>query len=426
MLKELNKSDFATTILKDLGMKQPNGTKRKMRYVELECTECNKGFTLTADNAKRRQEHKCASCKAKPAPGSTPEFIKFTKEFTDGMFKCSNCNKEFESSIVTAHNNTYKVCPKCRSLTDSMVSPSGEFNVGIMRQVLKYDPKNGTLSNIIRNRPITPKDGGRVTLNHDIAINIIRIIYALMYDVILPDRCWFIFKDSDRTNIKLENISFKLQQPHKPSTTPRKVITYEKFKQNLIDANITTREEAKAVSGYGSMNGKGLAIKAFEDLGIVKRTTTWTIELAKERAKAFNTRIEFKKKDPTAYDYTIRYSGCADDIMSHMVPASNCDYDAIYIWKAIELDDVYKIGVTSARLGSERIEHVSRKSGLEYEIIILAKVTVKASVLETIILNHSVPYEFSAPFDGSTEFRTLSRDELSTAIKLIEENTNEQ
>lgn len=53
-MKELNQYEFATKIIKDLGMIQPVGAKRKMRYVELECKHCKESFIVTVDNAKYR------------------------------------------------------------------------------------------------------------------------------------------------------------------------------------------------------------------------------------------------------------------------------------------------------------------------------------------------------------------------------------
>ena len=59
--KPLNPDDYATKVIKDLGMRDL--ANRKMRYVELACSECGAGFELSCDNAKRRQEHLCPSCK---------------------------------------------------------------------------------------------------------------------------------------------------------------------------------------------------------------------------------------------------------------------------------------------------------------------------------------------------------------------------
>lgn len=81
--------------------------------------------------------------------------------------------------------------------------------------------------------------------------------------------------------------------------------------------------------------------------------------------------------------------------------------DAIYIWKALdhqyEGEQVYKVGITSARLSTQRIKHVSQKSKIKFELLILSEVDVPATDLERILLNVGANPQYEG-FVGSTEF----------------------
>lgn len=99
-----------------------------------------------------------------------------------------------------------------------------------------------------------------------------------------------------------------------------------------------------------------------------------------------------------------------------------CDKDVIYIWKAIgeyfNGNPVYKIGVTSARLGTRRIEEVAKFGNFEFDIICCETVQCKASDMERklLILGESPGYY---GFNGASEFRALSDSALYAAISLI-------
>lgn len=110
----------------------------------------------------------------------------------------------------------------------------------------------------------------------------------------------------------------------------------------------------------------------------------------------------------------------------HMEWNSQSDNNVIYIWKVIGLDNVYKIGVTSSRLGSIRIEEVAKKGGgLQYDIKVIAAVVGKATDIETRLLSIGTKYTFTQSFNGCTEFRTLTDQELYTALEIIKEDINE-
>lgn len=98
------------------------------------------------------------------------------------------------------------------------------------------------------------------------------------------------------------------------------------------------------------------------------------------------------------------------------------DNDTIYIWRAIGVhyngNQVYKMGITSLRLGNKRIDLVARKAGMTCEIILCQKVFGKATQLEKKLLCLGENPKLNK-FDGSTEFRALDDIQLQSALALI-------
>ncbi len=110
------------------------------------------------------------------------------------------------------------------------------------------------------------------------------------------------------------------------------------------------------------------------------------------------------------------------DLIDFPENRSPTDNDAIYIWRAVGQhyngNPVYKIGVTSARLGTRRIEQVARERGWGFDLICCEPVQCKATDLERKlhILGEDPGY---TGFDGATEFRALSDSALYAAITMI-------
>jgi hypothetical protein len=99
------------------------------------------------------------------------------------------------------------------------------------------------------------------------------------------------------------------------------------------------------------------------------------------------------------------------------------DADIIYMWKAINCfyngEQVYKIGVTSSGVGIKRIKQVMRSSGYDSEIVFMHNVgRKKAYEVEANLLELGVNPKFSK-FDGSTEFRAMSDQDVRIAKALV-------
>jgi len=110
-----------------------------------------------------------------------------------------------------------------------------------------------------------------------------------------------------------------------------------------------------------------------------------------------------------------------DKATAHMEVAGGTDNDAIYIWKAegesYNSTPVYKIGVTSERLGVQRIKECADRSGMTPTLIILRAVKL-ASVLECKLLKLGNNPGYTE-IEGFTEFRSLTGIELMTAKSMI-------
>ncbi|NLH94307.1 MAG: hypothetical protein GX466_08875 [Candidatus Cloacimonetes bacterium] len=134
-------------------------------------------------------------------------------------------------------------------------------------------------------------------------------------------------------------------------------------------------------------------------------------------------RAEFKRESGSAYQ--VAWQRNLLDLIDWPEENAPSDNDAIYIWRAVgeyfNGHPVYKIGVTSARLGTARIEKVGRAAGFEVDLICCEPVQCKATDLEAKlhILGENPGY---TGFDGCTEFRALSPASLDSAITIIRQS----
>lgn len=147
----------------------------------------------------------------------------------------------------------------------------------------------------------------------------------------------------------------------------------------------------------------------------------WSLCKVYNLARQYSTQGEFIKNHSGAMDYAVS-KGILPLITAHM-ERLNSDYDAVYIWGYADgADLVCKIGVTSQRLGMERIKSVSQKSGLPCEFVILAK-SDKALDAER-ALKEIGQHEPLSGFNGATEFRRFKRQEFMEAYGVIYEHAN--
>ncbi len=139
-------------------------------------------------------------------------------------------------------------------------------------------------------------------------------------------------------------------------------------------------------------------------------------------AAQYKTRSQFQLGDGAAYGKA-RQLGLMDEMFSGFREGYG-DNDCIYVALAKGVyfngEQVYKIGVTSARLGEDRLRKLKQQSGIEFEIITLSPLLsgVRATHLEKRLhLIGENPKLIG--FSGATEFRALSAEQLGIVLDQI-------
>lgn len=417
MLKELDQSRFATTIIKDLGMRLKEGTKRKMRYVLLACAECGTHFEKTVDNAIRRQESKCTACTLmKQYPMKVLEW----RSTADIQFECNRCGVDFnQSSLSASKHNRYGLCPSCkRADADTSLTTDN------LMDKLKYNPESGTLK---YTRPLHQTKGdpsdlnlkvrkdGRIQFAGSRNVSKARVCLWLYYGYDVTNGTRPVgFRDKDTSNYCISNLEVgrtTADRSHMPFKYTVEYVTE-------LASTFTLREDFKRAhyKEYGFARSHGWLDTIFTHLPTVP---TWTLESAMCEALKFNTREDFKRGCTAAYDILRKkFPEHREEAFAHMEFNSSSDNNAIYLWRVVGLVDVYKIGVTSTRLDDIRISAVAKNAGVASDIIVLKNVS-DAKTLESILLGIGTPYSFGRKFNGSTEFRILDTKDFTKVKELI-------
>ena len=150
------------------------------------------------------------------------------------------------------------------------------------------------------------------------------------------------------------------------------------------------------------------------------KPTNWTKEMILKEASQYKTRWEFGTKNQNAYHFA-RTHHWLDEACSHMESGLRSDNDTIYLWRAIgqyfNSEPIYKIGMTSKRLGTQRIKEVAKEQGFKYGIIAIMETAGKATKIEKKLLGLGETPRLTG--NGSTEFRSLNNQELKMALFII-------
>ena len=152
---------------------------------------------------------------------------------------------------------------------------------------------------------------------------------------------------------------------------------------------------------------------------MVKVRRDWDKTKLIESAKRFNTRKEWERGDCSAYN-TCRTRGWLDDrdITGHMVPGyGSTDNDAVYLYE-FEYAGVrlHKIGLTSIKRNTGRIEGTMRKAGCTAENVILWHVE-DARDIERKMLEVGQPQDLYKG-DGFSEMRILTPQEQRRVMRI--------
>lgn len=151
----------------------------------------------------------------------------------------------------------------------------------------------------------------------------------------------------------------------------------------------------------------------------------WADEMLIEEAQKYQTRAEFEQGSYGAYQSINRrirlgknsgLGSCFD----HMVNGDfTSDENMVYIWQVGSLP-IYKVGVSSWKYGSLRMDRVADQLGFTPNLIQLHKTKKgEARALESQLLEIGNPMNWEQKFNGSTEFRFWTSRHLEEALSLL-------
>ena len=194
--------------------------------------------------------------------------------------------------------------------------------------------------------------------------------------------------------------------------------TEETVRNEALKYSSKKEFQDKCSSGEAAARRFGI----LDDLGFkrpVQSRFKWTEEAIRVEALKYSTKREFEKFARGASERA-RVIGIIDDLGLLEYPPS--DNDTIYMWRAVgqyfNSNPVYKIGVTSARLGLARINQVSKASGFESQMIFVHVVAGKASSLESKLLAMGDDPRYTG-FNGASEFRAFNSAALEIILEIV-------
>jgi len=146
--------------------------------------------------------------------------------------------------------------------------------------------------------------------------------------------------------------------------------------------------------------------------------TVWTDATCHAEALKFETRTYFKEGNGGAYNYATR-NNITDEVCSHMVDVRTCDGDMVYLWR-VPNTNIYKIGVSSVRLGDTRIKDVAKELDKGCEIIGMYEVSNAFEVEAELHSTYQIEPTTLPKVDGHTEFRILGESDVNEITYYLE------
>ena len=193
-------------------------------------------------------------------------------------------------------------------------------------------------------------------------------------------------------------------------------------KSDLIDE--ASRYQTKVDFVKGSRSAYFTMISRYPlliDALFTNQTKRWCLTSALNEIVKYKTISEFQIKSESAYKWLRRNSPVAIGMFLAESDKRNTR-DVIYIWRTDSTQNIYKIGVTSETLGNKRLRRVMLSSGYKDAVpILISRIgKPKAHVVEKFIKSLGEVVMFDDKFDGSTEFRLLTNEELEIAKGIIQ------
>ena len=140
----------------------------------------------------------------------------------------------------------------------------------------------------------------------------------------------------------------------------------------------------------------------------------WTLDRCMEDAKGYGSKRDWQSASGSAYLRAHR-QGWLEQCCEHMGSAlGGTDNNVVYIWRDAGTD-LHKVGVTSDRVGEDRIDICRRHNDMDPRIVFMLKVD-DARAVEAELLKLGTDPELDSSIDGYTEFRLLTNEELGKAV----------
>ena len=182
--------------------------------------------------------------------------------------------------------------------------------------------------------------------------------------------------------------------------------TIELLQKEANKYNYRGEFQLNSFNAYDSAKSRGLLDAICSHMK--SKYKTWTDDRIKEEASKYETIDEFRKLSSGAYQ-SAKYRKIMANVTSHMHKKMS-DNDTIYIYNTKEMPSVYKIGVTSNRLGTQRIQQVLEASGLSlgdrFEMFSVDNGYSTEKKISDLFKLKS--YKFKEKFNGSSEFYMLN------------------
>lgn len=141
----------------------------------------------------------------------------------------------------------------------------------------------------------------------------------------------------------------------------------------------------------------------------------WTLESVLDDLPNYKSISEYQIKSPGAYQWVRRNCPSMIQVLLPKSKLSNTR-DIVYVWRAEKGQAIYKVGVTSQTLGLTRLRKVMRDGGFtDSEIVIMIRVKRHiAKIVENLLKTLGEKVRFDRKFDGYTEFRKWTDDDMNS------------
>jgi hypothetical protein len=193
------------------------------------------------------------------------------------------------------------------------------------------------------------------------------------------------------------------------------------LKLNQWDKQLIKQESTKYKTRTEFAKASSSAYNAARRLKIIDQLypsllKSWTEDEVRKIAKTCSNKKDLKRKCATAYNAALRLN-IIDDLFENQPQVA--ERDCVYLWSVKDEPGLYKVGITSHKMGEYRINQVAKESRFLPQLVFLVKVGYEnAKTIERRMKQLGTPYKFSKKFYGHSEFRYMSPSEVAECVKL--------